>query len=229
MEKMRNLILFAGLAIIAVGAYVLMNPKTATSDGAFGAAFAQDASSAEDIDTSMIREMSMGNPDAAVTIIEYASFTCPHCAAFHADTFKQLKADYIDTDKINFIYRDVYFDRFGLWAAIVARCGENAENRFFGIADLIYQKQGEWAARGNSPEDIVGQLRTIGKTAGLTDTQLDQCFTDSDRAQALYAKYLQNAEADGISATPSFLINGELHRNMPYAELKQLLDGLLAG
>ena len=166
------------------------------------------------------------NPDAS-TIIEYASFTCPHCASFHANTFKQLKADYIDTGKINFIYRDVYFDRYGLWAAIVARCGEGAENRFFGIADMIYGKQREWASSSNSPQQIVDQLRTIGKTAGLTDAQLDTCFSDGDNAQALYAFYLKNAEADGINSTPSFVIDGRKYSNMSYDEMKDVIDAAL--
>ena len=191
-----------------------------------GAAFAQDAS---DIDTSMIKDMTLGNPDADVTVIEYASFTCPHCAAFHEDAFKQLKADYIDTGKINFVYREVFFDRFGLWAAIVARCGDGAENRYFGIADMMYSKQREWASRDNSPEEIVGQLRTIGKTAGLTDAQLDACFTDADGAQALYAYYVQNSERDGVNSTPTFIINGNKHANMPYDKMKDIIDGELSG
>ena len=189
-----------------------------------GAAFAQNA---EDIDTSGIKDMSIGNPDATVTVIEYASFTCPHRAAFHADSFKKLKADFIDTGKINFINREIYFDRFGLWAGITARCGENAENRYFGIIDMMYEQQRDWANSGNPPEVIVEKLRTIGKTAGLTDADLDACFQDGDRAQALYATYLKNSEADGVQATPSFVINGELHRNMPYEDLKALIESML--
>ncbi len=219
----RSLTLIAALAALAVGGWFLTNQGSTPVDP-IGAAFAQDAA---DVDTSSVQEMSIGNPDATVTVIEYASFTCPHCASFHADNFKQLKADYIDTGKINFIYRDVYFDRYGLWAAIVARCGEGAENRFFGIADLIYEKQREWASSSNSPQQIVDQLRTIGKTAGLTDAQLDACFSDGDNAQTLYAWYLQNAEEDDVTGTPSFLINGRKYSNMGYAEMKDIIDGEL--
>ncbi len=218
----RTLTLIAAVACLAIGGWVLTN-QNQTSVDPFGAAFAQDAS---DVDTSMIKDMSLGNPDAAVTVIEYASFTCPHCASFHTDSFKQLKADFIDTGKINFIYRDVYFDRPGLWAAIVARCGEGAENRFFGIADLIYQRQNQWA-RSSDPQQIVDQLRTIGKTAGLTDGQLDACFSDGDKAQALYAYYLQNADEDGIDSTPSFVINGQKYSNMAYDEMKELIESKL--
>ncbi len=221
----RRLMIFGGAALAGVGGFALLN-RSDTPVDPIGAAFAQDAS---DIDTSMIKDMTLGNPDASVTVIEYASFTCPHCASFHADAFKKLKADYIDTGKINFVYREVFFDRFGLWAAIVARCGEGAENRYFGIADVMYQKQREWANRDNSPAEIVEQLRTIGKTAGLTDAQLDACFTDGDGAQALYAYYVQNAEADGVNSTPSFIINGTKHSNMSYEEMKEVIDAALAG
>lgn len=221
----RTLTIFAALALIALGGWVLTN-RTASPADPFGAAFAQDASQ---IDTSMIQEMTLGNPDAPVTVIEYASYTCPHCAAFHAENFKKLKADYIDTGKINFVYREVYFDRFGLWAAIVARCGEGAENRFFGITDVLYQKQRDWANPNNSPEEIVGKLKTIGKTAGLTDEQLDACFTDGQNAEALYARFIQTTEADGVTSTPSFVIDGTKYQNMPYQEMQQILDAALAG
>ncbi len=219
----RKLTALGALAFVALFGVFLIGQTQDQSDP-FGAAFAQDA---DDIDTSGIKDMSIGNPDAKVTIIEYASFTCPHCAAFHADSFKKLKADFIDTGKIHFINREIYFDRYGLWAGITARCGENAENRYFGIIDVIYEQQRDWADSSNAPEVIVEKLRTIGKTAGLTDSDLDACFQDGDRAQALYATYLKNSEADGVRATPSFVINGKMHSNMPYDELKELIESML--
>jgi len=82
--------------------------------------------------------MVIGDADAPIEMIEYASFTCPHCARFHADVYPLLKADYIDSGKVKFIYREVYFDRFGLWASMIARCG--GEARFFGLSNLIYEK-----------------------------------------------------------------------------------------
>jgi len=184
------------------------------------------AQEANDIDTSEIVEMVLGNPDAEVTVVEYASFTCPHCASFHAGSFKDLKKDFIDTGKIKFVYREVYFDRQGLWAAIVARCGEGAENRYFGIADMIYENQRAWA-RQEDPAAIVESLRRFGKTAGLTDTQLDQCFSDADTAQKLYARYLQLAEEDSVTSTPTFIINGDLYSNMPYAEMADIINAAL--
>ena len=191
-------------------------------------AWTAPAAQAQDADTSGIAEMTMGDPDAPVTVIEYASYTCPHCARFHESAFKDLKRDYIDTGKIHFVYREVYFDRFGLWASIVARCGEGAENRFFGISEMLYEQQGDWA-RQDDPAAIVDRLRRIGKTAGLTDAELDQCLTDAGNAQALYARWQAFSEQDSIESTPSFVIDGRKYSNMPYDEMSDLIDTAIGG
>ncbi len=183
-----------------------------------GAANAQDAA---EIDTSTITEMQLGNPDAPVTVVEYASFTCPHCATFHTENFKKLKADYIDSGKINFIYREVYFDRPGLWASAVARC--SGSDKFFGIADLIYKGQSDWAA-GGDPGAIVDGLRKIGRLAGIEGEALESCLQDAQKLRTLVAWYEENAKADGISSTPSFVINGTTYKNMPYDEMRGLID-----
>ncbi len=214
-----------GVAIAAgllVGGYVVLGPsgQGPVPANPLGAASAQ---SAEDVDTSGIVEMQLGNPDAPVTVIEYASFTCPHCASFHEGTFKQLKADYIDTGKINFIYREVYFDRFGLWASAIARCG--GPERFFGISDLIYAGQSEWTrAGGGEVAAIVEELRKIGRIAGLDSEQIEGCLQDRDKLQALVAWYQENASEDDVTSTPSFIVNGEKHGNLPYLQFKAVID-----
>lgn len=172
-----------------------------------------------------VTEMRIGNPDAAVQLLEYASYTCPHCANFHANQFEQLKENYIDTDLIGFTYREVYFDRPGLWASMIARCG--GEMRFFGISNLLYEQQQDWA-RGEDGETIIASLRDIGKVAGLSDADLDVCLEDADNAQELMAWYQSNADADGITGTPSFFINGEAYSNMNYADFAAVLDEKLA-
>lgn len=177
-------------------------------------------------DAPEVQELVLGDAAAPVTMIEYASFTCPHCATFHNEVFPRLKQNYIDTGKVRFVYREVFFDRFGLWAAMVARCG--GEQRYFPIAGLIYEKQREWAA-GNDPAAIADRLRTLGKTAGLSQEQLDACLSDGAYAQALVANYENNAKADDITATPSFVIDGQKYSNMPYDELARILDEKLAG
>ena len=219
----RRLTLIAALALVALGGFYLYGQRAATGADPM-AAYAQDANS---VDTSMIADMTLGDQNAPVKLIEYASFTCPHCANFHAENFKKLKAEYIDTGKVAFTYREVYFDRPGLWASIVARCGENAESRYFGVAEMLYAQQQDWA-RKETPAEIVDSLRRIGKTAGLTDADLDQCLQDGDNAQALYAYYMKNAEADGIDSTPSFVIDGTKYSNMPWDEFQATLDAALA-
>lgn len=213
----KSLILAALIAVLGFGGFWYSSRSTEPGPN-FLAASAQDAS---DVDTSAVLEMSMGNPDAPVTVIEYASFTCPHCRNFHETVFGELKTNYIDTGKINFIYREVYFDRFGLWGGIVARCG--GEQRYFGISDMLYTQQSAWMA-GGDPAVIAENLRKIGKTAGLNNEQLDACLNDGEKAKAMVALYQENAKADDINSTPSFIINGEKYTNMNYDDFAAAID-----
>lgn len=223
----RNMILGA-FAVLGLGGWALtsrMGGGNATDiTNLPGAANAQSTSG--DVDTSMITDMVQGSEDATVTIVEYASFTCPHCAVFHSGPYKQLKAEYIDTGKVKFIYREVYFDRPGLWASMMARCG--GQERFFGIIDLIYKGQSEWA-RAGEPVAIVEELRKIGRLAGLENEELEACLQDADMAQALVAWWEENGTRDNITSTPSFMINGTKHSNMSYADMKALIDAELQG
>lgn len=172
-----------------------------------------------------VPDMAMGPADAKVTVVEYASYTCPHCAHFHADVMPQLKANYIDPGKIRFVYREVYFDKYGLWAAMVARCG--GEMRYFPIQDILYDTQAEWLKPG-SDAGIADALRKIGLTAGLDKDKLAACMNDSKMAQDLVAAYQANAAADNIDSTPSFVINGEKYSNMSYEDFAKILDAKLA-
>jgi len=169
----------------------------------------------------LVEEFELGNPDAAVTVIEYASFTCPHCANFHRDVWPALKANYIDTGKIRFIYRPVYFDGPGLWADLVARCG--GQERFFGIVDLLYARQTEWS-RAPSQLEVGTMLQTIGRLGGLDDAAVLACMQDNDHARELVAAFQENTARDNISATPTFLIDGVLTPNMTYASFADILD-----
>jgi len=198
--------------------------KQLIATGALALAMLAGPVQAQDADTSQITEMTMGPADAKVTIIEYASFTCPHCANFHNGPLKELKADYIDTDKVHFIYRDVFFDRFGLWASMVARCG--GEEKFFGISDMIYEQQREWT--NGQPAEIAENLRRIGKVAGIEPDALEACLNDEAKAKALVAWYQENAEAHEVNSTPTLIINEQKYSNMAYDELKGIIDEKLA-
>ncbi len=202
---------------IAAGGYWLSLSNSQTVNPLISSAEAQEA----DLDTSTIVEMVQGANDAPVEVIEYASYTCPHCASFHKGPYKQLKKDFIDTGKVKFIYREVYFDRYGLWASMVARCG--GPEKFFAISDLIYDGQSEWT-RAGGPTEIVDELRKIGRLAGIGKNQLEACLQDGTRAQTLVAWYQENAERDGIQATPSFLVNGKKIDNMSYDDFKKIIE-----
>lgn len=169
-------------------------------------------------------EMSMGSPDAPVTLVEYASFTCPHCAAFNAEVMPLIKSNYIDTGKVRLIYREVYFDGPSLWASIVARCA--GEDRFFGVVDLLFRKQPAWA-RAQTGEDVVAGLVSIGKEAGLTEGQVMACLNDETFRKSLVEQFQKNATADDVRATPSFVMNGKKLSNMPWPEFQAEIDAAL--
>lgn len=223
----KSLLVTAALALAAGGAWIMTrgaDPLPVISQNVD----TTEAEAAPDeplVDEIAISDMIQGNPDAPVQVIEYASYTCPHCASFHANQYQQLKENYIDTGLIGFTFREVYFDQPGLWASMVARCG--GEMRYFGLSGLLFEGQQDWARAGDGMA-IVTALRNIGKVAGITEDELDVCLTDADKAQALVAWYRANAEADEITSTPSFIINGEQHGNMSYAEFATLLDEKLA-
>ncbi|MFE3835807.1 DsbA family protein [Pseudogemmobacter sonorensis] len=169
---------------------------------------------------------SIGAADAPIHIVEFASYTCSHCANFHATAFKPLKTEYIDSGKVRFSVSEVYFDRYGLWAALVARCG--GEMRYFGISDILFEQQNDWATAGD-PTLVVQKLRTIGLTAGLTNEQLDACLSDTALVDTLVAQFETSMQETPIQGTPALLIDGELHGNMTYAELKKIIDSKLGG
>ncbi|MCP4821962.1 MAG: DsbA family protein [Shimia sp.] len=221
---MKRILPIVAVVVLALagGAYVLnsqqgpvagmTNIEPVSSDGAHA-------------DTSGVVEMFVGAEDAEVEIIEYASFTCPHCATFHNNVFEPLKKEYVDTGRVKFIFRDVYFDRFGLWASMVARCG--GPEKFFGIADILMETQNEWTRAGD-PTAIAASLRKTGRLAGLDDDVLQACLQDEDKAKALVGWFQKNAAADDISATPTLIVDGEKHSNMSYDALKAIIEEKLA-
>ena len=220
----------AAAALVVLGGLGLWNAGSVSPPAALLAPLAAQAQetstgTAPAAVAAEIKDFGLGPVDAKVKMIEYASFTCPHCANFHTDVFPKLKADYIDTGKLRFEYREVYFDRYGLWAAMMARCG--GEMRYFGITDILFDTQQEWAAT-DDPATVVENLKKIGRTAGLDDAALEVCMSDAVTADALVKHFETNFKADGIKGTPSFMINGVLHSNVKYDELKTILDAELA-
>jgi protein-disulfide isomerase len=171
-----------------------------------------------------VQEMTMGDPNAPVTLVEYAMFTCPHCAAFNAEVFPKIKANFIDTGKVKLVFREVYFNKPSLWAAMIARCAP--ADRYFGIVDVLFRTQPDWVGEQDA-EVMLGKLYGIGRQAGLTDDAMNACMQDRALAEALVAEYQKNAETDAIDATPTFLINGQKESNMSYEEFETKLNAAL--
>ena len=180
--------------------------------------FAQSADTPELVE---IEDIVIGADDAPVTVIEYASFTCPHCARFHEGPYKQLKEEFIDTGMVKFIYREVFFDREGLWAAMLARCA--GPERYMSVADMIYEQQSTWPVR-NDPAQTEANLKKIGLVAGLDQATVDACFTDRAYAMSLVENYRANAAQDGVNSTPTLIVNGRKYNNLPYEELKNIVE-----
>ena len=176
-----------------------------------------------------IANYGIGDPAAKVKIAEYLSFTCPHCARFHAEVYPKLKVDYIDAGKVRLDYHEVYFDQLGLLGAMLARCG--GELRYIGITDMLYDKQMDWAGAADMNATIE-ELKKIGRAAGMEDATVDACLRDQAVAEALVANYQKNIATDfpgdTFGGTPSFIINGAQHSNMDYAEMKAIIDAELA-
>lgn len=215
----RILAIAAALIAVAAGGY-----WWTTQSGNQNAMAAQAETVGDASETSEefgITEMTMGDPDAPIEIIEYASFTCPHCATAHANLIPQLKKNYVDTGKAKFTYREVFFDKYGMWASLIARCG--GEAKFFGITDLMFKGQAQWARAGDDAA-IADELRKIGRLAGIGQDALDACMSDGEKLQNLVSWYQANATAHQIESTPSFVIDGKKYSNMSYADFSAILD-----
>lgn len=170
----------------------------------------------------VLGDVVLGDANAPLTIVEYASLTCPHCSSFHINTWPQVKEAYIDTGKVKFILREVYFDKEGLWASMTARCG--GEKGYYPMMETFLQTQRTWTRADNIGEAI----QQIGRRAGLSNEQVSACLADREYAKTLLEAYQTNAAADEIRSTPSFIIDGELHSgSMSFEEFSELVDAAL--
>ena len=188
--------------------------------------FIGTSSSAEGNDSPQLNvgsPMMLGDPDAPVTIVEYASFTCPHCATFHLEVLPRIKKNYLDKGLVQLEYREVYFDGPGLWAGLLARC--KGDDKYFPMIDLLFKKQEDWT-KGNL-DNIKEGLLSMGRQAGLTNDESLACMQDDNLAEQMVVSFQENAKRDNIKSTPSFLINGELVKNLPYEEFEDLIEKYL--
>jgi protein-disulfide isomerase len=168
-------------------------------------------------------EMVLGKEDAKVTIVEYMSMTCPHCAHFATTTFPEIKKNYIDTGKARFIIREFPFDPRAAAAFMLARCAP--PEQYFPMVEMLFKQQAAWAAT-----DVDGRaaLLQMAKLAGFTEDSFTKCLTNQKLLDDVNAVRERGAKEFGVNATPTFLINGKRYAgDMSVDTMSALIDGLL--
>lgn len=150
-------------------------------------------------------DMTLGDPNAKVKVVEYASVTCSHCAAFNETTFPAFKAKYIDTGKVHYTFKEFLTPPEQVAAAgfLIARCA--GKDKYFTVVDALFRSQQEMFQSG----DMRGGLLRVAQSAGMTEQQFNACVQDEKALTALNTRVEKAIRQDGISATPTFVVNGK--------------------
>ncbi|MDZ7601985.1 MAG: DsbA family protein [Hoeflea sp.] len=169
-----------------------------------------------------LKEMTLGEENAPVTIVEYMSMTCSHCADFHVNNFKPLKEKYVDSGKVRFIVREFPFDPRAAAAIMLARCAP--EPQFFPMVDVLFAQQRNWATAPDGREALL----QIARLAGFTQESFEACLTNQKLLDDVNAVRTKAADQFGIQSTPTFIINGKRYPgNMSIETMSAIIDPLL--
>lgn len=237
---MRNILIALGVtaaaAVVGVAAYEKFgkpapmpaagpssSAPSSTADGA--AAQSPRPSSTQDRATFEIRpaDKVLGDPNAKVTIVEYASLTCPHCASFHADTLPGLKSEYIDKGTVKLVFRDYPLDGLALRAAMLPHCA--GDERYFGMLDLLFARQSTWAV----PNDPLGALANVVRQAGMSDSEFQACLSNKEVEQTVLASALEGERTYQVRSTPTLFVNGVRYAGaLSLDQLRAIVDPLVA-
>jgi protein-disulfide isomerase len=185
------------------------------------------AQSAADVSKPVsLPDMALGPANAKVTITEFASMTCPHCAAFNAEVFPKIKAEYIDTGKIRYVFREFPLDIKAAAGSMLARCiAKDDAGKYFAVIDLLFKQQLEWAGPKTTET-----LTRIGKQAGLSQQQVEDCLKDQALLDKIAADQKYAAEVLKVDSTPTFFVNGEkIKGETSFEEFQKKIDPLLKG
>ena len=188
-----------------------------------GAAMAQDATAALVAKPVSLPDMVLGSAKAPVTITEYSSMSCPHCAAFGENVFPMLRSKYIDSGKVRFVFREFPLDIKAAAASMLARCVANGDaEKYFGTVRLLFQQQQQLMEQTNNT------LKLIGKQAGMTEQAIETCGRDQILLDQLAADQRFAHEVINVDSTPTFFVNGErLKGAMSFEELEERIKPLL--
>ena len=190
----------------------------------FRPAQAQSVSSAELMQPSPLGDMSLGPDNAPVTIVEYASMTCGHCAHFAVTTLPELKKRYIDTGKVRYILREFPLDPLAAAGFMLARCAaKDDKNKYFALVDTLFHQQNTWVV-----QKPVEPLRAIARQAGLSEQAFDQCLANQPMLDGIEAVRRRGSEKLGVTSTPTFFINGEKRSgDLSIEDLAKLIEPYL--
>lgn len=163
----------------------------------------------------------LGKADAPVTIVEYASLTCPHCATFHATTLPEIKTKYIDTGKAKLILREFPFDPRAEAGFMLSRC---SNDKYYAMADVLFKQQNNWARA----EDAQAALLQISKLAGFSQESFTACLTNQKLLEDIRAVRTRGADEFKVDSTPTFFINGDKYAGaLTVGEMSAIIDGKL--
>ncbi len=184
-------------------------------------ALAQTVDMAKLLEAGPLGEEAIGSADAPVTIVEYASLTCGHCAAFHKQTYPALKEKYIDTGKVRFIMREFPLDPLSAAAFMLSHCA--GDGKYFQMVDLFFEKQADWTRT----DDPVAALLNLWKQAGFTQENFEACLTNQELLDGVNGVKDRGAQF-GVDSTPTFFVNGEVVRGAKtIGEFDAILEPLL--
>ena len=169
-----------------------------------------------------LAERSLGNPKAPVTLIEYSSMSCPHCAAFHRETLAKIKSTYIDTGKVLYVFRDFPLESRAMAASIVARCVD--PSRYFAFVDMIYGDQANWV----KATDLIKELQLRAQLAGLSEADFKACLDNKQLFEGIQKRAEAGGKEYSIDSTPTFIINGEkISGAVPYEQFETVIEAAL--
>jgi protein-disulfide isomerase len=207
----RREVVVSGSALLALGAVGMLGGET----------WAQTFSVLELEAKGPLDDIPMGSENAPVTIIEYASMTCPHCAAFAATTFPKLKEKYIDTGKVKYIMREYPLDGLAAAAFMLARCG--GPDKYYPLIETLFAQQQKWAVREPIPP-----LLAIAKQAGFTQQSFEACINDKAQLTKVQQMRDRGSQKFKVDSTPTFFINGERHPGaMSIEEIDKIIAPLI--
>lgn len=190
----RQLLLRASAGLVAAGTVLPALP-----------AFAQSVDAAKLLEPGALPDKVLGDETAPVTVVEYASMTCGHCANFHKEGYPHLKSEYIETGKVRFVFREFPLDPVAAAAFMLARCAP--EEKYFDVIDLMFEQQRSWAFTQNPYDSLLKFARQIG----FTQESFETCLKDQALLDGIYAARDRGKEF-GVNSTPTFFFNGEMER-----------------